>query len=170
MGIAMMAVPEAAVLLRRSLRRLQPFCLLLSCLGAGGALAWGMVLLLLPDSVGEQILHSAWYAASALLVPVTLAVAGFGFSVGAWAGVRALGAASRSLRAQVIGSVVYLTGAFVGTAIGGAAGAAWGSAAGTLIGAGVWWWELHQGVRDASLAERDAAAPDEREPEPAELG
>jgi hypothetical protein len=170
MGIAMMAVPEAAVLLRRSLRRLQPFCLLLSCLGAGGALAWGMVLLLLPDSVGEQILHSAWYAASALLVPVTLAVAGFGFSVGAWAGVRALGAASRSLRAQVIGSVVYLTGAFVGTAIGGAAGAAWGSAAGALIGAGVWWWELHQGVRDASLAERDAAAPDEREPEPAELG
>ena len=46
-----MAVPEAAVLLRRSLRRLQPFCLLLSCLGAGGALAWGMLLLLLPDSV-----------------------------------------------------------------------------------------------------------------------
>jgi hypothetical protein len=170
MGIAMMAVPEAAVLLRRSMRRLQQFCLLLSCLGAGGALAWGMVLLLLPDSVGEQILHSAWYEASALLVPVTLAVAGFGFSIGAWAGVRALGAASRSLRAQVIGSVVYLTGAFGGTAIGGAAGAAWGSAAGTLIGAGVWWWELHQGVRDASSAARDAAQPAEREAEPAELG
>ena len=170
MGIAMMAVPEAAVLLRRSLRRLQPFCLLLSCLGAGGALTWGMVLLLLPDSVGEQILHSAWYTASALLVPVTLAVAGFGFSIGAWAGVRALGAASRSLRAQVIGSVVYLTGALGGTAISGAAGAAWGSAAGTLLGAGVWWWEFHQGVRDASSAGRDASAPDEREPEPAELG
>ena len=170
MGIAMMAVPEAAVLLRRSVRRLRPFCLLLSCLGAGGALAWGMVLLLLPDSVGQQILHSAWYAASALLVPVTLAVAGFGFSVGAWAGLRALGAASRSLRAQVIGSVVYLTGAFGGTAIGGAAGAAWGSAAGTLIGAGVWWWELHQGVREAESAERDAAEPAGREAEPAELG
>jgi hypothetical protein len=167
-GIAMMAVPEAAVLLRRSMRRLQQFCLLLSCLGAGGALAWGMVLLLLPDSVGEQILHSAWYEASALLVPVTLAVAGFGFSIGAWAGVRALGAASRSLRAQVIGSVVYLTGAFGGTVLGGAAGAAWGSAAGTLIGAGVWWWELHQGVRDAESAERDAE-PAERDPEPAEL-
>jgi hypothetical protein len=169
MGIALMAVPEAAVLLRRSLRRLQQFCLLLSCLGAGGALAWGMFLLLLPDAVGQQILHSTWYEASALLVPVTLAVAGFGFSIGAWAGVRALGAASRSLRAQVIGSVVYLTGAFGGTAIGGAAGAAWGSAAGTLIGAGVWWWELHQGVRDASSAEPDAAEPAEREAEPADL-
>ena len=169
MGIAMMAVPEAAVLLRRSLRRLQQFCLLLSCLGAGGALAWGMVLLLLPDSVGQQILHSAWYPASALLVPVTLAVAGFGFSVGAWAGVRALGAASRSLRAQVIGSVVYLTGAFGGTVLGGASGAAWGSAAGTLIGAGVWWWELHQGVRDAESGKLDAE-PAELDTEPAGLG
>jgi hypothetical protein len=168
MGIALMAVPEAAVLLRRSLRRLQPFCLLLSGLGAGGALVWGMALLLLPDSVGQQILHAAWYPASALLVPVTLAVAGFGFSIGAWAGVRALGAASRSLRAQVIGSVVYLAGAFGGTALGGAAGAAWGSAAGTFIGAGVWWWELHQGVRDAESAERDAE-PAERDAEPAEL-
>ena len=122
-----------------------------------------MVLLLLPDSVGQQILHSAWYPASALLVPVTLAVAGFGFSVGAWAGVRALGAASRSLRAQVIGSVVYLTGALGGAALGGAAGAAWGSAAGALIGAGVWWWELHQGVRDAESGRRPA----ERDAEPA---
>ena len=70
----------------------------------------------------------------------------------------------------MIGSVVYLTGAFGGTAIGGAAGAAWGSAAGTLIGACVWWWELHQGVRDATSAARDAAQPAEREAEPAELG
>ena len=36
MGIALMAVPEAAGLLRRSLHRLQRFCLLLSGLGAGG--------------------------------------------------------------------------------------------------------------------------------------
>ena len=43
-------------------------------------------------------------------------------------------------------------------------------AAGTLIGAGVWWWELHQGVRDAESGERDAAEPAEREAEPAELG
>jgi hypothetical protein len=162
MGIAMMAVPEAVVLQRRSMRRLQQFCLLLSCLGAGGALAWGAVLVLLPDSVGEQILNETWYAASPLLVPVTLAVAGFGFSVGAWAGVRALGAASRSLRAQVISSVVYLTGALGGAAVAGAAGAAWGSAAGTLTGAVVWWWQLRQGVRDASSAGPGAAAPDDR--------
>jgi hypothetical protein len=30
--------------------------------------------------------HSAWEPASALFLPVTLTVAGFGFSIGAWAG------------------------------------------------------------------------------------
>ena len=69
----------------------------------------------------------------------------------------------------MIGSVVYLTGAFGGTVLGGAAGAAWGSAAGTLIGAGVWWWELHQGVRDAESGKLDAE-PAERDTEPAGLG
>ena len=85
----MMAVPEAARMLRRSVRRLQSFCLVLSGLGAGGALAWGMALLLLPDSVGRQILHSAWDPASELLLPVTLAVAGFGYDIlGRGAGTR----------------------------------------------------------------------------------
>ena len=154
MGIALMAVPEAAGLLRQSVHRLQRFCLLLSGLGAGGALVWGMALLMLPDPVGQQILHSAWDPASELLVPVTLAVAWFGLSVGAWAGLRALGAATRSLRAQVIASVVYLVGSLGGAALGGTAGAAWGSAVGTLIGTAVWWWELEQEVRDAKSAGR----------------
>jgi hypothetical protein len=149
MGIAMMAVPEAARLLRRSTHRLQSFCLLLSSLGAGGALIWGAALLLVPESLGWHILRSAWQPASALLLPVTLTLVGFGFSIGAWAGVRALGAASRSLRAQGIGSLAYLVGSLGGAALDGAAGAAWGSAAGTLIGAGVWWWQLRLGVRDA---------------------
>jgi hypothetical protein len=149
MGIALMAVPEAARLLRRSTHRLLPFCLLLSSLGAGGALIWGAALLLVPESLGWHILRSAWQPASALLLPVTLTLVGFGFSIGAWAGVRALGAASRSLRAQGIGSLAYLVGSLGGAALDGAAGAAWGSAVGNLIGAGVWWWQLHQGVRDA---------------------
>jgi O-antigen/teichoic acid export membrane protein len=154
MGIAIMAVPAAASVLRRSsTRRLRRFCVLLGLLGAGGALLWGTALLLLPDSIGVQILRSAWLPASQLLLPVTLAVAGFGFSVGAWAGVRALGAASRSLRAQGIGSVVYLAGALGGAGLGGAAGTAWGSAAGTVIAAGVCWWELHQAIGEAEATE-----------------
>ena len=153
MGIAMLALPEAADTLRRSsTRRLSLLSLLVGAVGAGGALLWGTAMLLLPDSLGVQILGSAWLPASQLLPAMTLALAGFGFSVGAWAGVQALGPTTRSQRAHGIGSAVYLGGALVGGALGGALGAAWGSAAGTLVGAGVWWWELHQAMREAEVA------------------
>jgi O-antigen/teichoic acid export membrane protein len=151
-GIGMIGVPEAARTLRRSLRRLQPFCLLLAGLQAGGAIVWGAAMLLLPESVGVWLLGSSWQPASALLVPVTLAVAGTGVVNGAWVGLRALGAATRSLRARGINSVAYLVGVLGGAALGGAAGAAWGATAGTFIGAGVWWWQLHRGIRSSDVS------------------
>jgi hypothetical protein len=152
-GAVRLAEPELASLLRGpSARRPQAYSLLLGALGAGAALLWGAVLLLLPDSLGVLLLGSAWLPASPLLLPVTLAAAGLSCSVGAWAGMRALGAAARSRRVQAIGSVVYLAGALGGAVLGGAAGAAWGSAAGILLGAGLWWWELRQGLRAADLA------------------
>ena len=50
----------------------------------------------------------------------------------------------------------------------GARGSCWGVVVAVSCGAVVWWWQLHQGVRDASSAGRDATSPDEREREPAE--
>jgi O-antigen/teichoic acid export membrane protein len=106
------------------------------------------LLLLLPESLGVQLLGVSWQPASELLLPVTITVAGNGFWVGALIGLRALGAASRSLRAQGFSSAVYLVGALGGAAVAGVAGAAWGSAAATLIAACVWWWQLDRGLRE----------------------
>ena len=150
MGIGMFGVPEAARVLRRSMRRLRPFCLILGTLQAGTAVAWGLVLLLLPDSIGVQLLGPSWEPASQLLIPVTLVVALTGFWVGAWTGLRALGAARRSLRAQVIGSSAYLAGALGGGAVAGAAGAAWGAAAATAFATVIWWWQFRLALREAS--------------------
>jgi O-antigen/teichoic acid export membrane protein len=148
LGISLMAVPEAARMLRRSVRRLRPFCLLLSSLQAGVAVAWGMALLLLPEGLGVQLLGPSWQPASKLLLPVTITVAGAAFWIGASIGLRALGAASRSLRAQGVSSAVYLVGALGGAAVAGAAGAAWGSAATSLIAVFIWWWQLDRGLRE----------------------
>jgi O-antigen/teichoic acid export membrane protein len=149
MGIGLMAVPEAIRMLRRSVRRLGPLCLLLGSFQAGVAVAWGMALLvLLPEGLGVRLLGLSWQPASELLLPVTITVAGSGFWASALIGLRALGAASRSLRAQGFGSAVYLVGALGGAAVAGAAGAAWGSAAATLIAACVWWWQLDRGLRE----------------------
>ena len=107
--LAAAAEAEAVSVLRQSsVRRLVLFSLLLGAIGAVAALVWGTMLLLLPDAVGVQLLRSSWLPASQLLVPVTLAVAGLSLSVGAWTGMRALGAASRILRTQAVAVLAYL--------------------------------------------------------------
>ncbi|HEX6677874.1 MAG TPA: hypothetical protein VF486_23025 [Actinomycetes bacterium] len=157
-GIGLIGVPEGARIVRRSLRHLWPFCLVLGALQGATAVAWGLALLLLPDGLGVRILGPSWQPASALLVPVTLTVALTGFWVGAWTGLRALGVARRSLRAQGFGSAAYLGGALVGAWLAGAAGAAWGGAAGTAVATAIWWWQLHRGLREFRSAATPAAA------------
>jgi O-antigen ligase/polysaccharide polymerase Wzy-like membrane protein len=155
-AIVTILAPAASDLGRWSPRRLGRFCLQLGGLAAGGAFAWGAALLALPDTVGVRLLGSSWLPASQLLAPVTIAVAGFGFAAGAWVGRRAgeLEATAADRRGQVAGCAVYLAAALGGAALAGAAGAAWGSAAGTLAGAGIWWWQMRQRIREAEAAGR----------------
>ncbi|WP_427894877.1 hypothetical protein ACQHIV_15460 [Kribbella sp. GL6] len=148
-GVGLVAVPEAARVLRRSARRLHLFCLLLGGAQAVAALAWGLLLLFaLPDKWGHALLGEVWLTSSALVLPATLAVAGAGFNTGAAAGLRALGIARRSLKAQLCASAFYLVGGVTGGAVGGALGSAWGAAAATMSSAFVWWFTLRVGIRE----------------------
>jgi hypothetical protein len=117
-------------------------------------------MLVLPGRFGSQLLGTSWEPARQLLVPMTLTAANTGLSTAAITGLRALGAASTSLRARLIASGASMTGGLLGAAMGGAPGAAWGVAAGTAIGAATWWWHLHkelgrraQSIEQASQAE-----------------
>jgi len=149
MGLSLVAVAEAARVLRRSPHRLRLFCLLLGGSQAVGLLAWGLGLLfLLPGRVGQFVLGSVWDSASVLILPTTLAMMGVGFSNGAAAGLRALGAARRSMRSQLTASVAYVLAGIGGAAMAGALGSAWGVAAATLFGSAVWWVQLHAGLRE----------------------
>ncbi|NEB73811.1 hypothetical protein G3I40_00910, partial [Streptomyces sp. SID14478] len=78
MGLSLVTVAEAARVLRQAPHRLGPFCFLLGGGQAVAALLWGGALLLMPDRLGELVLGDVWHAASALIVPVTLGVAGAG--------------------------------------------------------------------------------------------
>jgi len=153
MGLSAVAVPEAARVLRRSRRRLPHFCLLLGVGQAVAALAWGLSLLfLLPYDVGQYVLGSVWQSAAALILPTTLSVMNAGLSTGAAAGLRALGAARRSLRAQLLDSAAYVTGGLVGAAVAGGLGSAWGVALGSLFGAAVWWSQLRASLRELNAS------------------
>ncbi|MBT2432694.1 hypothetical protein J7F01_10930 [Streptomyces sp. ISL-22] len=148
MGLSLVTVAEAARVLRRAPHRLGAFCLLLGGGQAVAALLWGGALLLVPDRGGELVLGGVWSSASQLIVPVTLGVAGAGLGTGAAAGLRALGAARRSLRSQLIGSACYVAGGLGGAAVGGTAGSAWGVAAATVCGSAVWWLQLRSALRE----------------------
>ncbi len=149
MGISQVAVPETARVLRSNPARLQRFCLGLGSVQAVAATAWGVaVLIALPLGLGVLLLDELWPAAAALLPAVLLTVVGSCYTTAAQAGLRALGAAARSLRAQLLTSAAYVIGGGGGAVLAGAAGAAWGSAVATAAGALLWWHHLRAGLHD----------------------
>lgn len=171
-GLSMVAVPEAARMLRRSLRAFVIFCLALAIVQAVGVALWGLaIMVLVPDALGTRLLGELWHPAMALMLPTTLAFVGIGFWNGAAAGLRGLAAARRSLRATLICACLYLVGGVGGALVGGAGGgvaggalgSAWGVAAATMIGTAVWWWQFRAGLRDRRQAD---AVPDLTTAEP----
>ncbi|MFB7595003.1 hypothetical protein [Streptomyces sp. NPDC056160] len=148
MGLSLVTVPEAARVLRQAPHRTGRFCLLLGGGQAVGALLWGAALLLMPGRFGELVLGGVWHSSSQLIVQITLGVAGAGLGTGAAAGLRALGAARRSLRCQLFASACYVGGGLGGAAAAGTAGSAWGVAAATVGGSAVWWLQLRSALRE----------------------
>ncbi|WP_172387022.1 hypothetical protein [Streptomyces sp. MNP-20] len=148
MGLSLVTVAEAARVLRRAPHRLGAFCFLLGGGQAAAALLWGAALLLVPDRFGELVLGGVWHSASELILPAALGVAGASLGTGAAAGLRALAAARRSLRCQLIASSCYVIGGLGGAAVAGTVGSAWGVAAATSIGSAVWWLHLRSALRE----------------------
>ncbi|GGW43880.1 hypothetical protein GCM10010503_20700 [Streptomyces lucensis JCM 4490] len=148
MGLSLVTVAEAARVLRRAPQQLGRFCVLLGGGQAGAAVLWGAALLLMPDRLGELVLGDVWTSASQLIVPATLGVAGASLGTGAAAGLRALGAARRSLRCQMFASVCYAGGGLGGAALAGTVGSSWGVAAATLTSSAVWWLQLRSALRE----------------------
>lgn len=148
-GMGLVAVPEAARILRRSPRRLPLFCVLLS----GGlvilALAWGIILLVaLPRGLGHLMLGNIWKPTYPLVLPTTIGIMGPCAGTGAYAGLHALGAARRSLRVMLIVTTVSAVLSIAGAAAGGATGAVVGFAAGSWTGVFIIWRQLSLAMRD----------------------
>ncbi len=152
MGMSLVTIPEAARILRRSPQHLQLFCLLVGGGLAAGGLAWGGFLLVaLPRGFGAWLLGPIWRPTYALVLPLTISVLGGCLIGGATAGLHALGAARRSLRAMVVSAATYLVCGLAGAAEGGAVGTMRGAAVATWIGAAVWWWQLRTALREADI-------------------
>jgi O-antigen/teichoic acid export membrane protein len=119
--------------------RILPFAALTSL--ASGAIAgtWVAILVLLPDSVGVEILGESWAGAHSVMIGsgiVSLAVA---FVVGASLGLKALRRADQMLRVTFIQAPIMLGLGALGAWQWGAPGAAYGFAIAQVFGLVVCW-------------------------------
>lgn len=149
-GIGLIAMPEAARVLRRSPRQLPLFCAAASTGLTLLALAWGAVLLIaLPRGLGQLMLGSLWRPAYPLILPATLSVMSLCASTGAAVGLNVLGAASRSLRTAILSSALVVACAVAGAEIGGTLGTMWFAAAASWFGTLVGWWQLRHALQES---------------------
>lgn len=155
MGLSLVTVAEGARVLQRAPHRLRHFCAVLGAGQAVAALLWGLALLLVPHDAGRFVLGDVWDPASELILPVTIGIAAAGFNTGAAAGLRALGAAKRSLRAQLINSTGYVGLGLIGAFLAGAPGSAWGVALSISTGSAVWWFQLHAALNDHLTSKKE---------------
>jgi O-antigen/teichoic acid export membrane protein len=148
-GMGLVALPEAARILRRSPRHMPVFCGLLSAGLVLLGFVWGVALLVvLPRGLGNWLLPSLWRPAYPLIWPTTLYFMGWCASVGAGTWLHALAAARRSLRAAVVNSAGLLMFSLAGAVVAGTRGSIYGAAVGTWIGALYCWWQVRGAVRE----------------------
>ncbi|MGH8773952.1 MAG: hypothetical protein ACRDWI_01890 [Jiangellaceae bacterium] len=149
MGISQVAVPEASRVFHRASGHLTRFCFVLGGAQAAAAVAWGLILVtVFPLGPGPALLKELWMPTSQLLPAITITVAAASFSTAATAGLRAMGVARRSLRAQLTASAAYAIGGAGGAILGGALGASWGVAAAQCFAVLVWWHQLRSALTD----------------------
>ena len=139
-GVGLVATAEGVRQLRESPRRLAHDCRWLSLALTAGVLAWGMIVVLVPRSIGESVLRTNWDAGRSLVVPLLIAFVGYASTFGASIGLHCLAAARRILRAECIGAGLTLFFGLTGAYLAGARGGAWGLAvAGSLKSVNAWW-------------------------------
>jgi O-antigen/teichoic acid export membrane protein len=158
-GFKLVLLPSAVTALRRSVVSVRRLCAAQAVSMSGFMLAWGFALLLVPPRWGAWLLGRTWEPVHEVLVPVTLTYAASAAIMGASTGLRALAAASRSLRSRLVASILQVSAGLAGAALGGGLGAAWGLAAAGGVSVAVFWRSLLRGL--AERARRlDAEPPD----------
>ena len=148
-GVRLSALPAAVRLVKRSPEALRGRIGALAAALGLGTMAWGIVLLLIPDELGTALLGETWSGARSILLPITVSVACGGVVSGLEMGLRALAAAKRSFRARIVLAPLTVGATVIGALVNGAVGAAWAQAIGMVIGMGIWAWHFDKALHEA---------------------
>ncbi len=124
--------------------------LVVACIGGAAALSWGIVLRLLPASIGAHILGRSWTATRGVLLPMSVTNLSLGLGMGALVLLRIKSAFRASFKIRTLAAVGVVTAGGIG-AVNGPAGAADGVA---LVTAVMTWmlWRQAARIRDSGGA------------------
>lgn len=153
-GLRMIAMPEAALMLKESPLKMRRALILLAVGLSGAAVLVGAFASLIPASVGTMLLGETWPEARPAVIPVALFMAATGASMSALLGLRALQAGRRSLRARLYAAPLVCGGALGGAAQGSPWAAAAGMAAGMWLGVIIWWRQFGLALEENSEGSR----------------
>jgi O-antigen/teichoic acid export membrane protein len=145
-------VPELARRRYLSARRFRLVALYTSAVLGAVNLAWGGVLVLLPDQVGRAVLGNTWSGARETMVALTMWSVGIALATGPIVVIRAQGRAKESFSVNVLLGVMQLVGPPIGLVLGGAPGAAWAFALGTLVTAPMFGLRMEKVLRHPTRA------------------
>jgi O-antigen/teichoic acid export membrane protein len=146
LGISVAAFPEGVRLRNRSMRALTTGMITISAVLVLAAVLLGVLLLVMPASVGRLLLGNNWEVAQPIIFWLLLHRLLFGATEGPRMGVQILGAASRGLRTQLVLAPINLAANVAGAAIAGAQGAVMGGVGALLLATGLWWWQYLSAV------------------------
>jgi hypothetical protein len=121
--------------------------------------AWGAVLLLLPNSAGRWLLGDTWPGVRGVLVPMIAWQAGNMANFGPYALLRGLARPKQTLIVNLVLTPLLFVGGIVGALVAGAAGAATGLAIATWLVSPLWIRQVRQASREGRLV---ASRPPER--------
>lgn len=140
-GVTAASTPELVRLRSATFHRVDHVVRNISIGLAFVATAWGAVALLLPSTAGTSLFGPTWPAAKELLPFLVAAQIAYGVRVGPTAGLRALGAANRSVAARFWGTLVGLLLPVAGAIAGGSRGAVIALAISAPVQAAIYWYQ-----------------------------
>lgn len=145
-GLASFAVPEVA---RRGLnsRALWQSALGLSALFGAVTLGWSLVLVLLPDALGERVLGETWKQAEKAVPGLVVSMLLVALAIGPSVVVRALDRTSLLFACSVFLGVLLLVLPPVAMSLYGLEGAAWANAAASALALIPFWWAARAAIR-----------------------
>jgi O-antigen/teichoic acid export membrane protein len=152
---SLVTVPESVRLLKESPAQLVLGSRVISSVLAVSALLWLGLVLMIPPDIGRMFLGANWPNARAIITPLSIGALGYALSFGAAAGLRALAAAKRSLRARFVDALSVLIFPLSGAVLNGATGAAWGYALAGLLKIPNAWWQFSRARREYESKARE---------------